>query len=372
MKKNKKRQPFCFWPLLLLLALLPGGSFAAAASAFIPASHPHIAYIGRVSFSQPEAPCFTYPGVQIRALFEGTSLGVRMKPNSGYFMVEIDRLPPFKVAFGPTDSVCVVASGLPEGVHEVRLTLAYEGYLRRPQFRGFLLDEGKTLPAPPGLPERRIEFIGNSITCGFGVETADPKAPFQDETENHFYTYAALTARAFDALSLVVARSGIGIYRNYGEPRSGSPDCLPALYAHTLFNDSTETWDFARYTPHVVCVNLGTNDVSTGAYDTVLLEEAYRRFLHRLRGYYPQAKIVLLSGCMLSGRRLQDVREVLNRVAAEATAAGDTAVYRFDLTPSDGSLGYGAAWHPSKAQQAKSASELIGFLRSLTGWKVVR
>lgn len=371
MKKNKKGQLPCVWFLLLLLGLLPASSLAAFPSAFIPATHPHIAYIGRVSFQRPESPCFTYPGVQIRALFEGTSLGVRMKPNSGYFMVEIDRLPPFKIAFGPTDSVFTLASGLPDGVHEVRLTLAYEGYLRRPEFRGFLLDEGKTLPAPPHLPERRIEFIGNSITCGFGVETTDPKAPFQDETENHFYTYAALTARAFDALSLVVARSGIGIYRNYAGPRTGSPDCLPALYTQTLFNDSTETWDFARYTPHVVCINLGTNDVSTGAYDTALLEEAYRDFLHRLRKYYPGAKIVLLSGCMLSGQHLQDVRGALDRVAAEATAAGDTAVYRFDLTPSDGSLGYGASWHPSKAQQAQSASELIGFLRSLTGWEVV-
>lgn len=365
---NKLRLPVC----LLLLCLFLGGSLPADATVFIPASHPHIAYIGRVSFRQPDAPSFTYPGVQIRALFEGTSLGIQMKPNSGYFMVEIDRLPPFKIAFGPGDSIRTVASGLADGRHEVRLTLAYEGYLRCPAFRGFLLDDGKTLPAKPTLPDRRIEFIGNSITCGFGVEINDPEAPFLDETENHFYTYAALTARAFDALSLVIARSGIGIYRNYGAPQTGSQDCLPALYARTLFNDSTEIWDFSRYTPDVVCVNLGTNDVSTGAYDPVLLEAAYRGFLHRLRGYYPGAKIVLLSGCMLSGRRLEAVRGALDRVAAEAAAAGDKAVYRFDLTPSDGSLGYGAAWHPSKAQQAKSASELIAYLRTLTGWDVVR
>lgn len=355
--------------LLLLFAGLPA---PAPASVFIPASHPHIAYIGRVSFKHPHAPCFTYPGVQIRALFEGTSLGVAMKPNSGYFMVEIDSLPPFKIEFGETDSVRTLICDLPGGLHEVRLTLAYEGYLRRPEFRGLILDEGKTLPAAPRLPERSIEFIGNSITCGYGLETDDPRAPFQDETENHFYTYAALTARAFDALSQVVARSGVGIYRNYNGPATGSADCLPARYTQTLWGDSTETWAFSRYRPDVVCVNLGTNDVSTGAYDTTLLEAAYRRFLHRLREYYPEAKIVLLSGCMLTGRRLQDVCRALDRVALEAAADGDGEVYRFDLTPTDGSLGYGASWHPSKAQQAKSALELIGFLQTLTGWEVVR
>lgn len=368
MKIKETGRCVCLWLLLLCMGL----PAPAAASVFIPAGHPYIAYIGRVSFKHPEAPCFTYPGVQIRALFEGTSLGVEMKPNSGYFMVEIDSLPPFKIEFGETDSVRTLISGLPAGRHEVRLTLAYEGYLRRPAFRGFILDEGKTLPAAPRLPERKIEFIGNSITCGYGVETDDPKAPFQDETENHFYTYVALTARAFDAQSQVVARSGIGIYRNYNGPVAGSPDCLPACYTQTLWGDSTETWEFGRYRPDVVCVNLGTNDVSTGAYDTALLEAAYRRFLHRLRGYYPKAKIVLLSGCMLTGRRLQDVRGALDRVALEATAAGDGEVYRFDLTPTDGSLGYGASWHPSKAQQAQSASELIGFLHTLTGWEVVR
>lgn len=201
-------RPNSLWLYLLLLA----GTFPTAASVLIPASHPHIAYIGRVSFTHPEVPCFTYPGVQIRAIFEGTSLGVAMKPNSGYFMVEIDRLPAFKIAFGENDSVRTIRTGLPDGRHEVRLTLVYEGYLRRPAFRGFILDEGKTLPAVPPLPVRKIEFIGNSITAGYGLETDDPKAPFRDETENHFYSYAALTARAFDALSQVVARSGIGIY----------------------------------------------------------------------------------------------------------------------------------------------------------------
>ena len=144
---------------------------------------------------------------------------------------------------------------------------------------------------------------------------------------------------------------------------------MPAMYTQTLFTDTTEVWDFSRYTPDVVCVNLGTNDVSTQPYDTGLLEQGYRNFLKTLRGYYPKAKIVLLSGCMLKGKPLEDVQTALNRVAREANEAGDSQVYRFDLTPADGSLGYGASWHPSKAQQYKGADELVPFLRSITGWE---
>ncbi len=338
--------------------------------AFIPPSHPHIAYTGRVSMADPEAPCFTYPGVEIRAVFEGRSLAMRMKPNSGYFMVRIDGDEPFKVNVSEQDSVVPLASGLSDDRHEVRIMLAYEGYQRRPAFRGFILDAGKTLPAAPTLPSRKMEFIGNSITCGYGTETLDPNAPFLDETENHYYTYAAATARAFDAQSLVVARSGIGIYRNYNGPVTGSADCMPAMYHQTLFTDNSETWDFALYTPDVVCINLGTNDTSTRPYDTRLLEEGYRSFLRTVRGHYPNAAIVLLSGSMLSGKSLQEVQQALHTVAAEAQAAGDTKVYRFDLSPQDGTLGYGASYHPSKAQQYKSASELIPFISRITGWTV--
>lgn len=363
MKKKNQLRSAAMWLLLLLI------SAPAYSQAFISAVHPHITYIGRVSFRDPASPCFTYPGVQIRAVFQGTSLAMQAKPNSGYFMVEIDRGEAFKVAFQENDSIVVLAEHLKDETHEVCITLAYEGYIRRPEFRGFILDKGKTLPYPPVLPSRKIEFIGNSITCGYGTETTDPHAPFRDETENHYHTYAAATARALNAQSLVVARSGIGIYRNYNGPVSGSPDCLPARYNQTLFGDSIELWDFSRYTPHVVCINLGTNDTSTQPYDTGLLEQAYRKFFRTVRAHYPEAKIVLLSGCMLKGKPLQDVQNALDAVVAEAKAAGDEEVYRFDLTRMDGSLGYGASWHPSKAQQYRCAEELTGFIRSITGWE---
>lgn len=358
-------------PFFILTFIFIASSCHASGNTFIPANHPNIAYIGRVSFANPQSPCFTYPGVQIRAIFEGTSLAMKAKPNSGYFMVEINDREPFKIAFLENDSIITLAEGLEDATHEVRIMLAYEGFLRRPEFRGFILDPGKTLPLAPILPPRKIEFIGNSITCGYGTETTDKNAPFKDETENQHYTYAAVTARAFDAQSLVVARSGIGVYRNYNGPVTGSPNCMPRMYNQTLFQDSTEVWDFTKYTPDVVCINLGTNDTSTKGYDTQLLENAYRDFLATVRGNYPQAKIVLLSGCMLNGKALSDVKAALNKVTAEARTAGDNQVYRFDLTPQDGSLGYGASWHPSKAQQMKSAEELIPFIQKITGWEVV-
>ena len=59
----------------------------------------HIQYTGRISFTNPERPAFNYPGTQIIAAFEGTSLRMIAKPGSGYYMAQIDQAEPFKVSF---------------------------------------------------------------------------------------------------------------------------------------------------------------------------------------------------------------------------------------------------------------------------------
>ena len=339
-----------------------------AGRVFIPADDARIVYMGRISHRIPQAVTFTYPGVSIYADFEGTSLQMKAKPGSGDFMVEIDDHLPYRISFTKNDSILALAEGLPAGIHRARIMYVLEGYELKPVFKGFYLDEGCSLAEAPKLPERRIEFIGNSITCGYGVESDDRNDPFTYETENHFYTYAARTARALNAQHLVVARSGIGIYRNFGAPVSGSKDCLPAMYEQVMFTDPTELWNHSLYTPDVVCVNLGTNDTGDGKYDFGLLVEAYRKFTAHLRTVYPKAKLVLLTGSMLNGKSLEDVKKALDIVQAERKQAGDAEVYRFDMSPQTGSLGYGANWHPSMRQQQKMANELTSYLKELMNW----
>jgi len=358
----------------LLLALLAGTAALSAqpttksSSTFIPADDARIAYMGRISHRIPDAVTFTYPGVSIFAKFEGTSLRMQAKPGSGDFMVEIDDQLPYRISFTGADSILTLAESLPQGVHRVRVMYILEGYELKPVFKGFYVDKGCTLAQTPTLPERRIEFIGNSITCGYGVESNDKNDPFTYETENHFYTYAARTARALNAQHHAIARSGIGVYRNFGSPTTGSKDCMPAMYEQVMFTDPSELWDHSLYTPDVVCLNLGTNDTSENRYDFNLMQNAYRNFVAHLRNTYPQAKIVLLTGPMMNGKALEDVKRALDTVAEERKQAGDTKVYRFDLSPQTGELGYGASWHPSMRQQQKAANELTTYLKVLMGW----
>ena len=330
----------------------------------------NIQYIGRICFDQPERPRFTFPGVQINACFTGTSLKMIAKPKSGYFMAQIDQAEPFKVAFmGARDSVVTLATALPQGQHTVRLMYIIEGYDLKPSFWGFVLDSGATLLPPPALPSKTIEFIGNSITCAYGNESISEADHFEYETENHYYSYAQMTARNLGAQAHVVARSGIGVYRHYGGPKTGTPEnVMTTEYEYTNLYDRSERWDFSRYQPQVVCINLGTNDLSTNNYDAKLLKQGYVKFLKQVRSHNPKAKIVFLCGSMLGGKELGIAQKAMNEVVEEARKEGDTEVYRFDFTPQNGDLCYGADWHPSLWQHQKMAGELTAFLRTLMHW----
>ena len=343
-------------------------------------SNPDIVYTGRISFTNPDRPAWNYPGVQIMAAFEGTSLRMIAKPRSGYFMAQIDQAEPFKVAFrGERDSVVTLATALPEGRHLVRLMYVIEGYEFFPEFWGFVLDEGRQLVKAPLLPSRKIEFIGNSITCGYGNEGLKKEEGFDYATENHYYSYASIVARNLQAQHWVVARSGIGAYRNYAGPKTGNPESnMPVQYEYTgyawkpeLRQEATflqEKWDFSRYQPDVVCINLGTNDISTPNYDISLLKQGYQKLLKMVRQHNPKAKIVFLTGSMLYNQELQIAKQLLDEVTTEAHKAGDKEVYRFDMAPINGNKYYGNDWHPNIYQDEKMANELTPYLRQLMNW----
>ena len=361
----------------ILLIWLLGAAICTYASTTLPLqgtvvspTDGNIQYIGRICFQNPERPRFTFPGTQINIRFTGTSLRLWAKPKSGYFMAQVDGAEPFKVALtGERDSVVTLATALPQGEHSLHLMYIIEGYDLKPDFRGFVLDRGARLLPPPALPERTIEFVGNSITCGYGNESIVASDPFEYETENHYLTYAQLTCRALGARAHVVARSGIGVYRSYDGPKTGTPEnVMTTEYEYTNLYDRSERWDFSRYQPQLVCINLGTNDLSTNNYDVDLLKAAYKKFLLQVRGHNPKARIVYLCGSMLNGKELDIARQTLNEVVDEARRQGDQEVYRFDFTPQTGDIRYGASWHPSVWQHQKMAAELTAYLRSLMQW----
>jgi len=333
-------------------------------------NNPTIEYTGRIDFGDPLAPKFSYSGVSIRACFSGTSIGAIMSDDIGqnYFNVLLDGKLIDTLNVGIEKTTYQLATGLQDTVHEIEIFKRTELTFGKTQFFGFTVDAGATLLPISNKRDKLIEFIGNSITCGYGNEGL-LGGVFGPTTENHYMSYAAITARNFNARHIAVSRSGIGVYRNYDGPAEGSPDCMSNLYTRTFLYDENPKYTFTEQ-PDMVCINLGTNDFSTTGGDSAKYVSNYLRLIDTIQSYYSMPDIVCLLGPMLSGSSLNNIRNYLNTIAEIATAKGKGNVYVFEMSAQTGDLGIAIDYHPTVAQHRRNAAELTDYIKNLKGWKV--
>lgn len=325
-------------------------------------------YVGRMSHSNPNAVRMGFTGAQIYARFTGTSVRMRMKPGSGFFAVVIDDGKP-RMVQSLRDTTVLLAQGLKPGTHSLAISQCTEAAdVDYPVFYGLQLDRGARLAEAPALPTRRIEFIGNSITCGKGA-LDNTKAKDRDDIayESWYISYDAEVARRLNAQCMVVARSGIGIYRNNGGRRSGDALTMQYYYTRTLCQEGSEMWDATTYEPDLICINLGTNDTAQ-TYDVELLKQGARKFLQDVHNLHPRAKMVVLTGPMRSGQRLADQKAGLDYAVAQLKADGFQDVYRFDLPRDNGQYGYGTGRHPAVGEHSHMADILTPYLKDLMKW----
>lgn len=335
------------------------------------ATNPAIEYSGRIDFSYPEAPTFSYPGVSVRTSVNASTVSVTLDDELGenYFAMVVDNVFTGKIKAQKGRNTYPVATFAEKGEHEIEIVKITEDEFGKTSFIGFELDAEGTAnqPAPRS---HTIEFVGNSITCGYGNEGLIGQR-FSASTENHYMTYAAMTARSFNAKTIVAAKSGKGIYRNYAGPSAGNPDNMTDYYDRTFFFDAEPKYNFATQ-PDLICINLGTNDMSTPGYDTALFINNYLRLIDQIQTNYKQPDIVCLLGTMLYGPALDTARLCISEVARRANARGKGRVSFFEMTQQNiKENGLGIDTHPTVKQHIVSARELIGFIGQLKGWAVV-
>lgn len=278
----------------------------------IDADDPFIQYSGRFDFSNPKKVTFDWPGVYISAKFEGTSCVLRLNDPANEYSVVIDNSAPRLLVRDPMDNY-IAAKGLNAAVpHTITIHKRTESFIGKGEFEGFILDKGKKLLAPDKKPERKIEFIGNSITCGFGVEGDSSDCHYSPQTQNANLSYAAIISRELKAEYSLIAYSGRGVVRNYGDSNRVSIDPMPNLYDRICFNDTISKWDFSKWIPQVVVINLGTNDFSTEPFPYKdVFQKAYKKLIERVRNLYPGVAIFCLSGPMIDEPCKSYIKEVI-------------------------------------------------------------
>lgn len=163
---------------------------------------------------------------------------------------------------------------------------------------------GKSAIEPTEEKSLKIEFIGDSITCGYGIDTFTENGVFSTETENFTKTYAYLTAQHLDADYSAVCFSGYGVYSGYTTAgRINSEDTVLPYYDKScfLYGGRETAWDFGEFRSDIVVINLGTNDASYCSNSLSGRQEftrAYADFIRQVRYYNPYAYIICMLGDM--------------------------------------------------------------------------
>lgn len=356
-------------PAILVLAFL--GSTSSAAWREVAPTDPPVRLVGRTE-SVSEGARLEWSGAGARIAFEGTSCKARLRSTGAVLMVEVDGSPrPDIRLLGPVDDTLVeLVSGLPAGPHMVEIGKRTEGFVGSVVLRGFRVD-GKAGVLPPP-PERRVEFVGNSITCGYGVLDSAKEHHFDPLTEDVYSAWAFVAGRELGADVRTICVSGRGLMRNYDGSTEG---ILPELFRKTGSNPASKAWGFSGWRPHAVVVNLGTNDFS--AYpvpDSAAWENTVVAFVALVRKVYGPVPVVLADGPMLSdwwpnkpdGKPFPTLTTVRRHLENAARRMEGVSVLH--LTPNAAERGYGADWHPNRAQAELNGRELSARLSDVLGW----
>ena len=220
----------------------------------------------------------------------------------------------------------------------------------------------------------KIEIIGDSITCGYGVDDPVAEHKFKTATEDFTKAYAYRAAQLLDADYSAFSISGYGIISGYTtEDVPFTEQLVPPYYeavgfSHAEFVNGKKPqeipWDFSRFVPDIIVINLGTNDAS---YCKSIPERCevytaeYVNFLKVVRKNNPKAKILCSLGVM-DNTLCEYVEKAAERFSAET---GDDKVYTMRFSTQDGSLGYAADWHPTEATQKIASEELAAKIREI-------
>lgn len=353
--------------LLIFLLLWAGVSYAQ--NVVIKSHDTHIHYMGRV-IMQDEAAELSWSGTTLKINFKGTGVKATLRDEKGYnyFNVIVDNQVVGVIQPDSTQKEYTLASGLANTNHTLELFKRTEWAMGKTWFYEFSLDAGSQVLPAPQTKKHKIEFFGNSITCGYAIEDTTGKDRGTAPYENGYKSYAAITARHFDAEFYNTSRSGIGILVSW------DPLIMPELYYRADATDAESHWDFAKYTPDVVVINLFQNDswivklpdnnqfkarFGTKAPTDDQIIKAYKDFVKTIRGKYPKAQIICALGSMDATKEGAPWPGYIQKAVSQI---GDknisVCIFPYKNMPG----------HPSAKEQQAMADQLIAFIDGHIKW----
>jgi len=347
---------------------------AASAVAAPPDSDPlvilptdsRIQIIGRVDCSDPAHVRMMYPGITLRFRFTGDLAAVQITSDSddAYVTASVESGKPqiHRLTKGANE-VAISTSGLGPGPHTVEVVKRNGSWQGITVFDGLRLGTGVSLVAPPPLPARKLLFIGDSVTCGEGIDNYPVCPGDLHRSANAYDAYGLVLGRRLDAQSELVCYGGRGVVRDW----LGHRDVLnaPQFFNYSIPADDPTLrakWTDDGWTPDAVVMSLGTNDWNLQKSDQLPQDEFvtdYLGLVRDVRKHYSHAWIILTQGSIVTDPTLsQWVQDTVKR-------ANDPRVVWFASHYYPGST---CDAHPDKPQHQQIADDFEVELRNLLGW----
>lgn len=313
-----------------------------------------------------------WPGTSATISFEGTDAKAILKNGKGstyfYAIIDGDYENAKKIKPDTIKTSYELASGLTKGKHTVQLykltdntTVTY--------FYGFELNDGARVLKSNRPGKKQIEFYGNSITAGYGVDVPDGQNDSGiPECFNNYLTYAGLTARHYNAQYSFIARSGIGLMISWFRI------IMPEMYDRLDPSDPSSKWNFSKFTPDLVIINLFQNDkwlsknikdeqfkyrFGTTPPDENKIIKSYQDFVLKIRGKYPKASIICTLGSMDATEKSSLWPDYVEK-AVKGLADRKIFTYFFAYKNTPG--------HPKASEQKVMANDLIDFIDKNIKW----
>ena len=318
---------------------------------------------------------FSFEGKSCRITIKGDSTALTgSDENRARVGVFVDGERVADVMIDEREKVITAVEEDTSAVHEVRVVKLSES-ANSVCGIGDIECDGDILPASE--KELKIEFIGDSITCGYGVDDLDRSHHFATSTEDCTKAYAIKTAELLDADYSLVSMSGWGIISGYSDGKTQQKNqVIPKIYdlagySYGNFSDGMQPqsieWDSTAFEPDVVVINLGTNDNSWTKQEEERLfdfTDSYVEFVKHIREEHPDAYIVCSLGIM--GADLYPFIEyAINDQYIPESGDEKIACLRFDTQVE--ADGIAADWHPSEATHTKAAQKLADFIKEKIG-----
>ena len=201
-----------------------------------------------------------------------------------------------------------------------------------------------------------IEFIGDSMTCAYGVEGKDQNEHFKTTTENFSKSYAYLASQILGADYSSVCYSGYGVVSGFSNGEKNEEEVLPLYYKKIgKYENYPGDWNFEKYKNNIIFMNIGANDYyyilnNPEKRNDEFIQE-YINFVMEVRKYNPDSLIICTVGNIGENPIYKLIDEAVKLI-------NDEKVISYELPPQNPDDGYGSDWHPSIASQ-ESFSKIV-------------